>query len=457
MTLALTSVLTLALVGATARAHADGDAATLFRIFLTNGSVVTSYGEYARVDDRVVFSIPLTMEPPGPSLHVVSLPESVIDWARTERYAESARYMRYATTRGDADFAALTTHISQVFNDIALTKEPAIALQTALGARRLLAEWPRAHFGYRSTEVAQFGSMLDEVISELRARTGGTAFDLTLIASIAPPPVIELSPAPSPQEAIDQALAVARATDVPAERMSLLGSIARVLGGPEADPWAVAVREAAEREMVVERQIDADYALLTRNLLASATRFARRADVGGVERVLASVERRDRWLGGKRPDQIQALTSAISARLEEAQRLRLALDHWYLRLPALNAYRSIANDLLGYVERARPRLEAIKNLAGPSELDLARLARSVDTALRGLRPLSPPDELQAAHAMTVSAIELAESAVRGRRDAVRSGDFNIARDASAAAAGSLMLLSRAREELALQLKPPQLK
>ena len=37
---------------------AYADTATLFRVFLNNGTAVVSYGEYARVGDRVVFSMP---------------------------------------------------------------------------------------------------------------------------------------------------------------------------------------------------------------------------------------------------------------------------------------------------------------------------------------------------------------------------------------------------------------
>src|SRR5262245_42479247 len=37
--------------------------ATLFRLFLLDGSVLVSYGEFARVDDKVVFSMPVGGRP----------------------------------------------------------------------------------------------------------------------------------------------------------------------------------------------------------------------------------------------------------------------------------------------------------------------------------------------------------------------------------------------------------
>ena len=47
-----------------------------------------SYGDVARVADRVVFSIPVgAVAGPAPELHLVNIAESIVDWARTDRYA----------------------------------------------------------------------------------------------------------------------------------------------------------------------------------------------------------------------------------------------------------------------------------------------------------------------------------------------------------------------------------
>ena len=96
-------------------ARAAGDA-TLFRIFLRDGSTVVSYGEFARVGDEVVFSMPVGGPVDDPRLHVVSLPTSTIDWSRTDRYAASARYQQYAQTRGEDDFQLLSSDIARVLN-----------------------------------------------------------------------------------------------------------------------------------------------------------------------------------------------------------------------------------------------------------------------------------------------------------------------------------------------------
>ncbi len=72
----------------------------LLRVFLADGSVIVSYGEYARVGERVVFSMPLGGEPETPGLQLVNLPASVVDWDRTARYADSARAAHYARYSG---------------------------------------------------------------------------------------------------------------------------------------------------------------------------------------------------------------------------------------------------------------------------------------------------------------------------------------------------------------------
>ena len=68
----------------------------------------------------------------------------------------------------------------------------------------------------------------------------------------------------------------------------------------------------------------------------------------------------------------------------------------------------------------------------------------------------PPSDLAAVHALMVSAAQLAAQAVAVRRDAVTSGAMDRAWQASSAAAGALMLLDRARKDLASALVPPVL-
>src|SRR5580704_6863843 len=95
-----------------ARQSDAADAATLLRVFLRDGTSLVSYGEFARVADRVVFSMPIdsTEDPP---LQLIDIPADRVDWARTDRYADTARAARYTVTQGESDYVALNNAVSR--------------------------------------------------------------------------------------------------------------------------------------------------------------------------------------------------------------------------------------------------------------------------------------------------------------------------------------------------------
>src|SRR5258707_794407 len=126
------------------------DDATQFRVFLKDGGSLVSYGEVARVGDRVVFSMPTTAGP-NPPLHLVNISADRVDWDRTDRYAASARSGRYIETQAENDYAELSNRVAGALNDVALTDEPARRLAIVEDARKTLAEWPADHFNYRET------------------------------------------------------------------------------------------------------------------------------------------------------------------------------------------------------------------------------------------------------------------------------------------------------------------
>ena len=135
MRLSIACVVALLLVTNPPAARAANDA-TLFRLFLRDGTSVVSYGEFARVDDQVIFSMPAGGAADDPRLHVVSLSASEIDWARTDRYAAAARYQRYAESRGEDDFQSLSNDVARVLNEIALASDKTGALNSARQARQ---------------------------------------------------------------------------------------------------------------------------------------------------------------------------------------------------------------------------------------------------------------------------------------------------------------------------------
>lgn len=458
--LGLAAALVAAAVGLPARPAAAADDATLLRVFLKDGSSLVSYGEPARVNDRVIFSMP-TAPPPNPPLHLVNLPIDRIDWERTERYATSARASHYLEGQAEADYAALSGALAQTLNEVGATTNPVERLAIVERARTALVEWPQAHYNYRQAEVRQMVSMLDEAIADLRAATGARRFDLALSAYVEPPTIVEpLLPPPSLQESLMQGLVAAKAVDNAAERTSLLATVmagidrARPLLPPE---WATATRYEAEMAMRAEQRVDQSYRSLTAALLAQANQRARLADVRGLERLLRSIPQRDAGLGSKRPDAVAGIVAAIEERLDAARRLQLERDRWALRAPAFEHYQADVAAPLNLFLQLQPALENIKALSGSTPAALRFVERTATNILKLVGEIVPPAELSAAHALFVSAAQLSASAAAIRREAALAGDMARAWNASSAAAGALMLAGRARTDMQAIVRPPQLR
>ena len=145
---------------------ASDTTAVYYRLFLTDGTSLASYGEFARVADRVVFSMRLGGSDSDPRLQLVSSSAAQVDWTATEQYADAARAAHYAATRGEEEYAAINDAVAAALNGVAQTTDPPTKLRIADAARRRLAEWSRSNYGYRSRDVAQLSSMLDEVLKE---------------------------------------------------------------------------------------------------------------------------------------------------------------------------------------------------------------------------------------------------------------------------------------------------
>jgi hypothetical protein len=105
----------------------------------------------------------------------------------------------------------------------------------------------------------------------------------------------------------------------------------------------------------------------------------------------------------------------------------------------------------------KPALEDIKALAGSTSGSLAGIHRLVAEISAATSGIVPPEELKAAHAMLMSALELAENAARIRREAALAESIPRAWDASSAAAGALMLSAQARVDIRAFMTPPKLR
>src|SRR6185295_803266 len=132
---ALLAVAVLIPIRAAAEPAVPADDATLLRVFLTDGTSLVSYGEPARLDDRVIFSMPTEITP-NPPLHLVNLPADRVDWDRTNRYAATARMSRYVQTQAENDYAALSNQVATTLNEVAHIAAPAQRLAVVERARR---------------------------------------------------------------------------------------------------------------------------------------------------------------------------------------------------------------------------------------------------------------------------------------------------------------------------------
>ncbi|HEY7498377.1 MAG TPA: hypothetical protein VH740_07685 [Vicinamibacterales bacterium] len=431
--------------------------ALLFRIFLRDGSTLVSYGDFARVADRVVFSIPIGgLDTPSPALHLVSIAESAVDWERTDRYTEATRARHYAETRGEADFSELSDRVARALNDVALTKNPAKRLALATDARRMLGAWPAAHYGYRASDVKQLAALLDDAISELRVGAGLPRFDLTLVAIADSWPASEPAmPAPTPRESLDQAFAAASLTPNSAERVSLLEAIMHTLSnGAGGAAWAPTMNARAASALAVEARIDKEYADLVSRTIAAADERSKRADVRGLDTLLRNVLKADDKLGRRRPETTAALLATIDTKLDSARRLRLARDSWAIRQEGVRKYQRSVQPALERFRRSIAGLEQIRLLSGPSPDALRPLAIRLSEAWADLRTVRSNAETAQVHGMLVSAMQMALRAATTRRLAINATDMTTAWEASSAAAGALLLFERAQEELRKLNTPP---
>jgi hypothetical protein len=442
-------------VGIARPVSAESDV-TLFRLYMLDGSVLTSYGEFARVNEDVVFSMPVGGRPEEPRIQVASVKAALVDWPRTDRYSASARYQRYAETRGEEDFRILSNEVALALNDIALSANRQQALELAESVRKTVADWPRSHYGYRQNDVREILSVLDQAISSLKIAQGSTSFELALVAMADAPELEPLAAMPNARQQLDQIFYVASHARG-AERVAVLQSGLTLLsevGATISD--ASALRRTAETQIRQELNLDRKYASMSQKIVSQAKNYAANARVGDIEKLINRVPKEDAKLGEQRPEMVQALNTSLQSQLFAARRLRLQRDQWLLRQSAYREYqRSVGSSLLLLVKNQNS-LEAIRTLDGPPPDRLLELRQQLSGGAERLQRFRTPDYLQSTHELLVGAWRFAENATRARYEAIEKANPEAAWEASSAAAGALMMLARAQAEIRSLLEPPRL-
>ena len=428
----------------------------LFRVFLSDGRVLSSYGEWARLEDRVVFSMPTQLSREPVELHLVTIPSQRVDWPRTESYAESVRAAAYAATRGDADFVTFSSEVAKTLNEVSQISDPALRLSTAERARQKLADWPAQHYGYRIGEVRDALAVLDEVISNLRVAAGINRFDISLSAPLPVPPPPPLPP-PTDAELVEQFVAAASLSDTPAERMTLLQTVLRLIDravGMIPGEWAERMRSSVSGDLDRERRIQRAYDDLRKTTLESAARLAARGSMSDLEKLRDKVRAEDKRLGGHRAGDVAALLATIDLVAATAVERREASRRWQRRAPAFRRYRRSMNASFKTFDGAVPALEQVKAMRGPAVNAITPLAKRLARSAKNVAKVQAPEELASGHALMRSAWELADNALRLRADAVSQNSVDVAQRASSAAAGALMLYQRARADQLTAMEPP---
>ncbi len=440
-------------------ASAADSGGTLFRLFLLDGKEFVSYGEFVRLEGNVIFSMPVGGTKEQPRLQVATVRADLVDWPKTERYAESARYQRYAETRGEEDYLHLSNEVADVLNTIALSTDRQQALSIAERARQTVVTWPQTHYGYRQNDIREIVSLLDAAISSLRAVGGANPFQLQLVALAEPPELEPVRGLPNMKEQLDQMLHLASVTKAPSERMALLqGALATVAEAAPSltAPDASFYRNEVERAIRNELDVDKQYTNLSRRLLDQASRAAQSADGPAIERIVAGVPQEDKKLGQKRPEMVEALNTSLQDKLADSRRLRLLRDQWALRRDSYRQYqRSVGSSLLLLV-KSTASLRAIRSLDGPTPDQLVGLRSQLSGGADRLSRMRTPEYLRDVHERLVGAWRFAENAVRARYDAISRADSTAAWEASSSAAGALMMLARVQQDLTTLLTPPRL-
>ena len=217
------------------------DADTLYRVFLSDGRALPSYGEYTRLGDRFVFVLPVGSPAARLELQLVSVPASAVDVPRTERYADSVRARVYAVTRGASDYSALLADAGLVLEAVEREPDGARRLALAQELRAQIVAWPAAHFNYRLADVRALLQNLDEVIDSIRPGLNPPAPAGGEEALRVAPDLEPLLAAPTLQESLVLARAAAEATTDPAGRDAILAAVRAVSdAAPVAPPSAAA-------------------------------------------------------------------------------------------------------------------------------------------------------------------------------------------------------------------------
>ena len=447
-------VLLLAAVPVVRRADAAG-ATPLFRVFLKDGTPLVCWGEYARVGDQLVLTVPVG-QGARTTYEFVSIPVGRVDMVRTERYAEAVRAAQFAASRGGLEYAALSDRLAEELSVITTLSDPKVRLATAERAREELIQWAEGSHGYRAKEVQQLLQMFDSVIVDLRVAAGESRFSINLSGGLMPPVPAKLRADPTARDTIELALKAASVADAADSGRALLRRARAALSLlSQDDPRTVDLRGRVDRALAEAVRIDVAYRRLELDVRRLAASAVDRGDVTAIEKLRERVTRTDRLLGRQRREVTTALLDTLNQERDAAAQQRLVLDHWESLRAEVVEYQRHSAVVLKTLDALVDTLTAIRDMSGPPLTSLVRDEGQTAGMVALFAELTAPETASAAHSLLGLAVDQADLAVRTRHRAIDTRQLSVAREASAAAADALTRLSQSKVALAAALKPPK--
>lgn len=427
--------------------------APIFRVFLTDGTALACWGEYARVADTLVLTIPIGAGARR-TYEFLSLPVSKVDMDKTERYAEAVRAAQFASTRGAAEFAELQDRLSKQLAAIPLLPDPAERVAAAESVRQQLLDWAATSHGYRAADVHRLLEKFDATIVGVRVAAGESRFAINLSAGMAPPAPPKLRAAPGAAETVSLAVKAAAATGNDEVRKAILRR-ARAAAAALRGTAGETLRALVAARLAAEARVDSLYRWLVADVTRLATRAVDRGDARAIDQLRERVRATDRRWGRQRPPQVTGLLAALDASYDAAAEQRLVLDQWESVRLELDAYKAKIAPLIAELDRLRPLLDAIADLAGTPVTDLVRAQAQTGSMLTTVAGIPAPEGAANPQRLLAAAIERADTAVTTRRNAVATRQLSEARAAADAASGARARLVQLKAALASMILPPK--
>ncbi|HUR20801.1 MAG TPA: hypothetical protein VMZ90_08325 [Vicinamibacterales bacterium] len=423
----------------------------VFRIFLCDGRVLSSYGEPAQVEGDLVFVVTQGVKGEAEAHDLITVPLARVNMERTLEYAAALRSAKYGATRGEKEYQEFTADIARAMAAIEASDDKDRRIGIAQVARSRMMSWSQNHYGYRARDLGQLAGMLGEVIVELQAAKGVSQFSLDFVANVAPVPEVPLLAPPSAAETVSMALTAASVTEIGVQKIALLRSASRVVAAmPDATE---SLRAEVARALADETEVESAYRTMLTTAFTRADLAVRQGRPATVKRVIQEVQSADARLGHRRGIEMAGAMRRLQSELGFAIEQRAALDRWARVKNRLLAYEVSVRPVLAGWHSHESALAAIseRRRPGPSALDAAdRRFSELDRVLSSLRP---PDDLLDVHDVLRSAVLMARQAlVIGRRLSV-AANRELADNASSAAVGSQMLRERVLDDLVAALKP----